>query len=65
MNVRKPIDYSAMFAALRHLGMLCPDAFDAEAMARDGAVFYLSENGVWLCDYVAPKYFLDSNSTVE
>ena len=38
---------------------------DAEAMARDGAVFYLSENGVWLCDYVAPEYFLDSNSTVE
>lgn len=38
---------------------------DADAMARDGAVFYLSENGVWLCDYVAPEYFLDSNSTVE
>lgn len=29
----------------------------AEAMARDGAAFYLSENGVWLCEYVAPAYF--------
>lgn len=34
---------------------------DAEAMARDGAIFYLSENGVWLCDHVATEYFLDSN----
>lgn len=38
---------------------------DAEAMTRDGAVFYLSENGVWLCDYVAPEYFLDPELAVE
>lgn len=30
---------------------------DAEAMARDGMTFYRSENGVWLCDAVPPKYF--------
>lgn len=29
----------------------------AEAMAHDGVTFYLSENGVWLCEYVAPEYF--------
>lgn len=30
---------------------------NAEAMAHDGVTFYLSENGVWLCEYVAPEYF--------
>lgn len=29
----------------------------AEAMTSDGIPFYLSENGVWLCDEVLPKYF--------
>ena len=29
----------------------------AEAMAQDGVIFYRSENGVWLCEHVAPKYF--------
>lgn len=31
---------------------------DAAAMARDGVAFYRSENGVWLCDWVDPKYFI-------
>lgn len=31
---------------------------DAEAMVRDGAVFYRSENGVWLCESVPAKYFV-------
>lgn len=30
---------------------------DARAMAEDGVVFYRSENGVWLCEEVAPRYF--------
>lgn len=30
---------------------------DTEAMVRDGITFYRSENGVWLCDAVLPKYF--------
>ena len=29
---------------------------DAFAMARDGHLFYLSENGVWLTDHVPPAY---------
>lgn len=29
---------------------------DAAAMVRDGAVFYLSENGVWLCRAVPAQY---------
>ena len=29
---------------------------DAAAMRRDGAVFFRSENGVWLVDEVAPRY---------
>jgi putative RNA 2'-phosphotransferase len=29
---------------------------DAAAMSRDGHVFYCSANGVWLTDYVPPKY---------
>lgn len=31
---------------------------DAEAMHRDGAVFYQSANGVWLTDSVEAKYLL-------
>lgn len=30
---------------------------DAERMFEDGGVFYLSDNGVWLTDYVDSKYF--------
>ena len=29
---------------------------DAAGMCRDGADFYLSENGVWLTKYVDPGY---------
>lgn len=32
---------------------------DARKMAEDGVIFYLSENGVWLCDSVAWKYVLN------
>ncbi len=31
---------------------------DAAAMRRDGITFYRSENGVWLCEHVEPKYFV-------
>ena len=30
---------------------------DARAMAEDGILFYRSENGVWLCEEVAPRSF--------
>ena len=29
---------------------------NAQAMKADGSVFYLSNNGVWLTDFVAPEY---------
>jgi len=29
---------------------------DCQEMQRDGIHFFLSENGVWLTDYVSPKY---------
>jgi len=48
---------TAMEVGRRH-GSPVVIAIDAEAMTRDGEIFYLSENGVWLCEYVAPKYFL-------
>ena len=30
---------------------------DTEQMQNDGISFYLSANGVWLTEYVAPRYF--------
>lgn len=31
---------------------------NAKQMYEDGCIFYLSKNGVWLTEYVDPKYFL-------
>lgn len=33
---------------------------DAKQMHADGAKFYLSNNGVWLTDFVSPTYFISS-----
>ena len=30
---------------------------DAEKMVKDGFCFYLSDNGVWLCEKVPYQYF--------
>ena len=35
-------------------------AIDAKRMAEDGHHFFLSRNGVWLTDYVDPKYITNS-----
>ena len=48
---------TAMEVGRRH-GSPVVITINAEAMAQDGVTFYLSENGVWLCEYVAPGYFL-------
>ncbi len=48
---------TAMEVGRRH-GAPAVITVDAEAMSHDGEIFYLSENGVWLCEYVAPGYFL-------
>lgn len=48
---------TAMAVGQRH-GNPVVVTIDAAAMARDGIVFYRSENGVWLCEHVEPRYFL-------
>ena len=58
-------DYQTAEKVGRRRGTPVVIVIDAEAMARDGAVFYLSENGVWLCDHVAPEYFLDPEPLVK
>ena len=47
---------TAMAVGKRH-GSPVVITIDAAAMARDGVSFYRSENGVWLCEQVEPKYF--------
>ena len=51
-------DYQTAVEVGRRHGAPAVLMIDAEAMARDGAAFCRSENGVWLCEYVAPEYFL-------
>ena len=48
---------TAMAVGKRH-GIPVVITIDAAAMARDGVEFYRSENGVWLCEHVEPKYFV-------
>ena len=48
---------TAMAVGKRH-GIPVVITIDAEAMAQDGVTFYRSENGVWLCEHVDPKYFV-------
>lgn len=48
---------TAMAVGKRH-GSPMVITIDARAMVRDGASFYRSENGVWLCEHVPVKYFV-------
>ena len=48
---------TAMAVGKRH-GIPVVITIDAAAMVRDGVGFYRSENGVWLCEHVEPKYFV-------
>ena len=48
---------TAMAVGKRH-GIPVVITIDAAAMVRDGVEFYRSENGVWLCEHVEPKYFV-------
>lgn len=34
---------------------------DSEQMHKDGVIFYLSSNGVWLTDWIAPKYIINKD----
>ena len=47
---------TARQVGLRHGKDLCILEVDTENMLLDGYKFYLSENGVWLTDYIPNKY---------
>ena len=50
-------DYeTAMKVGVRH-GEPVILLIDSKQMKNDGAEFYISENGVWLTDFVDKKYF--------
>lgn len=51
-------DFATAMAVGKRHGIPMVITIDAEAMARDGVTFYRSENGVWLCEHVEPKYFV-------
>ena len=51
-------DFDTAMAVGRRHGAPVVITIDARAMARDGVTFYRSENGVWLCGHVEPKYFV-------
>ncbi|MEG0367879.1 MAG: RNA 2'-phosphotransferase [Coprobacillus sp.] len=49
---------TAMNVGKRH-GEVVVLRIPAERMYMDGVKFYLSENKVWLCDYIDPKYIIE------
>jgi len=51
-------DFATAVAVGRRHGAPMVITIDAEAMSRDGIPFYRSENGVWQCEWVEPKYFV-------
>lgn len=53
-------DFQTAVAVGRRHGAPVVITVNAAAMARDGIVFYLSANGVWLCEYVSPEYFIET-----
>lgn len=61
-HVHLSIDYQTAAAVGRRHGAPVVLRIHAETMARDGIMFYRSENGVWLCDYVPTKYFCVAES---
>ena len=55
-------DYPTALAVGSRHGRPVVLAIDAAAMARDGYVFYRSENGVWLCERVPWSYVLEDGA---
>ena len=49
---------TAMEVGRRH-GSPVVLTINAEVMTHDGVTFYRSENGVWLCEHIAPEYLLN------
>lgn len=56
-HVHLSADFQTALAVGRRHGSPVVITIDAEAMVRRGVTFYLSANGVWLCEYVSPEYF--------
>lgn len=52
----RPKESTSFWSVFLWLKSRC-SAPGAMSMARDGVMFYRSENGVWLCEYVPPEYF--------
>lgn len=50
-------DIETAFNVGKRHGNPCVIEIDTEQMVKDGIVFYLSNNNVWLTKYVDPKYF--------
>ena len=50
-------DYQTAVSVGRRHGTPIVLRINAGTMAENGARFYRSENGVWLCEYVPPEYF--------
>ena len=51
-------DYqTAVAVGRRHGSPVVVLRIEAGTMAQSGVTFFLSENGVWLCEYVPPEYF--------
>ncbi len=48
---------TAVDVGIRH-GIPAVLTIDAEKMSQDGYLFYLSQNGIWLCDYIPPNYII-------
>lgn len=55
VHLSKDIE-TALIVARRRQGPNAILLVDSEKMAKDGVLFYQSENGVWLTEHVAPHY---------
>ena len=58
LHVHLSADRDTAVAVGRRHGKPAVLVVDAGAMAKDGLPFWLSENGVWLCEAVAWKYII-------
>ena len=58
VHLSKDRETAAKVAVRYREGSPCLLKVDARVMKEDGCIFYLSDNDVWLCDHVAPKYLL-------
>ena len=50
---------TALIVARRRAGKSVILQVDSAIMTKDGASFFLSDNGVWLTNHVPPRYLLE------